>query len=285
MLDIIKSILYGIIEGITEWLPISSTGHMILFDEFVSMDVSEEFFSMFLVVIQLGAILAVIIMFWNKIWPFASKKKNMDPIKDTGVLALFVKARWIMWAKIIVACIPAIAIGVLSLDEVFDELFYNSTCVAIALIVFGIAFIVIETVKKDNKPVCTSIEDITFKQAIIIGLWQLLAAIFPGSSRSGTTIIGSLLLNISRGAAAEFTFLMAVPVMLGASMLKVLKFGFDFSGMEIAILFTGMITAFIVSIFIIRFFLGYIRKHDFKVFGYYRILLGLAVLLYFAFAR
>jgi len=282
MLDIIKSILFGIVEGITEWLPISSTGHMILLNEFVKMDVSEDFFAMFLVVIQLGAILAVIILFWDKIWPFAMSKRNNDPIKNKGLLSYFIKARWVMWGKIIVACIPAIIIGVLSLDDVFDELFYNSTCVALALIVFGIAFIVIEIVKKDSKPTCTSIDDITIKQAIIIGFWQLLAAIFPGASRSGTTIIGSLLLNISRAAAAEFTFLMAVPVMLGASLLKVLKFGFDFSGMEVAILLVGMLTAFVVSVFIIRFFLGYIRKHDFKVFGYYRIVLGILVLLYFA---
>ncbi|MCR5595152.1 MAG: undecaprenyl-diphosphate phosphatase [Lachnospiraceae bacterium] len=282
MTDIIRSIIYGIIEGITEWLPVSSTGHMILLNEFVKMDQSEEFFSMFLVVIQLGAILAVVILFWNKLWPFASKKNNPDPIKPEGILSVFVKPRWIMWVKILIACVPAAIVGVL-FDDMLDELFYNPTCVAIALIAFGIAFIVIESLELKNAGTTTSIDDITYKQALIIGCWQLIAAVFPGTSRSGATIIGALLLGISRGAAAEFTFLLAVPVMLGASLLKVVKFGFDFTGMEIAVLLTGMVTAFIVSIVIIRFLLGYIRKHNFKVFGYYRIVLGLMVFGYFAF--
>jgi len=280
MLDILKAVLYGIVEGITEWLPISSTGHMILLDEFVKLDVSEEFWEMFLVVVQLGAILAVIILFWDKIWPFASAKKNSDPVKEKGILSVFVKARWIMWIKILIACIPAIAIG-LTLDDLFDALFYNPTCVAIALIVFGIAFIVVENLPITKEPKCTSIDDITYGQALAIGFWQLLAAIFPGTSRSGATIVGSLLLGISRAAAAEFTFLLAIPAMLGASLLKLLKFGLQFSGMEIAILFVGMLVAFLVSIVVIRFLLGYIRKHDFKVFGYYRIVLGIAVLVYF----
>ena len=282
MIDILKSILYGIIEGITEWLPVSSTGHMILLDEFIKMDVSEEFFNMFLVVIQLGAILAVVILFWNKIWPFASKKKNPDPVKENGILALFVKSKWIMWIKILVACIPAIIFGLL-LDDIVDAIFYNPLCVALALIVFGIAFIVVETVgtKKDKAKTTSSIEDISFKQAIIIGLWQLVAAVFPGTSRSGATIIGSLLIGITRATAAEFTFLLAIPVMFGASLLKILKFGFAFSGMEIAILLVGMIVAFVVSVVVIRFFMGYIRKHDFKVFGWYRIVLGLLVIGYF----
>lgn len=282
MIDILKSILYGIIEGITEWLPVSSTGHMILLDEFIKMDVSEEFFNMFLVVIQLGAILAVVILFWNKIWPFASKKNNPNPVKENGILALFVKSKWIMWIKILVACIPAIIFGLL-LDDIVDAIFYNPLCVALALIVFGIAFIVVETVgtKKDKAKTTSSIEDISFKQAIIIGLWQLVAAVFPGTSRSGATIIGSLLIGITRATAAEFTFLLAIPVMFGASLLKILKFGFAFSGMEIAILLVGMIVAFVVSVVVIRFFMGYIRKHDFKVFGWYRIVLGLLVIGYF----
>lgn len=282
MLDILKSILFGIVEGITEWLPVSSTGHMILLNEWVKMDVSEEFWEMFLVVIQLGAILAVIILFWNKLWPFASAKKNNDPIKPNGILSIFIRERWVMWVKIVIACIPATIIG-LAFDDVFDALFYNPTCVAIALIVFGIAFLIVESLPVAKTPKVTRIEDITFSQALAIGFWQLLAAIFPGTSRSGSTIVGSLLLGISRGAAAEFTFLLAVPVMLGASFIKILKFGFSFSGMEAAILLSGMLVAFVVSIFVIRFLLGYIRKHNFKVFGYYRIVLGLIVLGYFAF--
>ncbi len=282
MADILRSIVYGIVEGITEWLPISSTGHMILLNEFMKLEQSEEFFSMFLVVIQLGAILAVVIMFWNRLWPFASAKKNPDPAGKSGLLAVCVKPRFIMWFKILIACVPAAIIGVLFDDEL-DELFYNPTCVAIALIVFGIAFIVVESLELKNAGTCTSIDDITYKQALIIGCWQLIAAIFPGTSRSGATIIGALLLGISRGAAAEFTFLLAVPVMLGASLLKLLKFGFSFTGLEAAILLIGMLTAFVVSILIIRFLLGYIRKHNFKVFGYYRIILGLAVFGYFAF--
>lgn len=281
MLDILKSILYGIVEGITEWLPVSSTGHMILLDEIVKMDVSEEFFSMFLVVIQLGAIVAVIILFWNKIWPFALASKNNDPIKKTGILSIFIKHKWIMWGKILISCIPAVIVGLL-FEDIFDALFYNPVCVAIALIVFGIAFIVVETVNKGKTARVDSLDDITIKQAIIIGLWQVIAAVFPGTSRSGSTIIGSLLCGVSRKAAAEYTFLLAIPVMLGASLLKVLKFGFSFTGMELAILLIGMVTAFLVSVFVIRFLMGYIRKHDFKLFGWYRIVLGIVVIVYFA---
>ncbi len=276
MLDIIKAIIYGIVEGITEWLPVSSTGHMILLNEFVKLDVSEDFFSMFLVVIQLGAILAVIILFWNKLWPFAMPKNNPDPVKKNGVLSVCIASRWKLWIRILIACIPAAIIGIL-FDDVLDELFYNPTCVAIMLILFGIAFIVIESINIPVKNDIQNVEDITIKQSLIIGIWQVIAAVFPGTSRSGATITGSLLMGIPRAVAAEFTFLLAVPVMLGASLLKILKFGFHFTGMEIAILFTGMITAFVISIFVIRFFLGYIRKHDFKIFGYYRIILGLIV--------
>jgi len=285
-MDILKSIIYGIVEGITEWLPVSSTGHMILLNEIVSMDVSEEFFSMFLVVIQLGAILAVVILFWNKLWPFATKEKNTDPIKERGILSIFIKSRWIMWGKILIACIPAAVVGVL-FDDVFDALFYNPICVSIALIAFGIIFIVVENINKKSgkEPTTNSIEEISIKQALIIGCWQLLAAIFPGTSRSGSTIIGSLLCGISRSAAAEFTFLLAVPVMLGASLLKIVKFGLVFSTMEAIILLVGMITAFVVSIVIIRFLMGYIRKHDFKVFGWYRIVLGIIVIAFFLFFR
>ena len=280
MKDILYAILYGIVEGITAWLPVSSTGHMILLNELIGLDVSEEFFSMFLVVIQLGAILAVIILFWNKLWPFARPSDNNDPVGNNGILSACVRTRWIMWGKILVACVPAAIVGVL-FDDVLDRLFYNPVCVAIALIVFGIAFLVVESLNLPVQSGCKTIDDITFKQALIIGVWQLIAAIFPGTSRSGSTIIGSLLLGLPRGVAAEFTFLLAVPVMLGASLLKILKFGFHFTGTEAAILLTGMIVAFLVSIFVIRFLLGYIRRHNFKIFGYYRIILGLIVFGFF----
>lgn len=271
MLEILKAILFGIVEGITEWLPISSTGHMILLDEFVKLDVSPEFWEMFLVVIQLGAILAVVLLFWNKIFPFDLKKK--PHVK---------KDIFILWFKILVACIPAAVIG-LAFDDVFDALFYNPWCVAIALIVFGIAFILIENRNKNATPHITELGQITYKTALIIGVFQLLAAIFPGTSRSGATIIGALLIGVSRTVAAEFTFFLAIPVMLGASLLKILKFGFAFSGMELTILFVGMAVAFLVSVIVIKFLMGYIKKHDFKVFGWYRIVLGAIVLLYFMF--
>lgn len=271
MLEILKAILFGIVEGITEWLPISSTGHMILLDEFVKLDVSEEFWEMFLVVIQLGAILAVVILFWNKIFPFDLKKK---PHVKKDIFSL--------WFKILVACIPAAVIG-LAFDDVFDALFYNPWCVAIALIVFGIAFILIENRNKNNKPHITELGQITYKTALMIGVFQLIAAVFPGTSRSGATIVGALLIGVSRTVAAEFTFFLAIPVMLGASLLKLLKFGFTFSGMELTILFVGMVVAFLVSVIVIKFLMGYIKKHDFKVFGWYRIVLGVIVLLYFMF--
>lgn len=269
--EILKSILFGIIEGITEWLPISSTGHMILLNEFVTLDVSPEFWEMFLVVIQLGAILAVVLLFWNKIFPFRFKEK---PVIQKDIFSL--------WFKIIVACVPAAVIG-LAFDDVLDALFYNPWCVAIALIVFGIAFIVIENKNKNASPKITELRDITYQTALMIGVFQLLAAVFPGTSRSGATIVGALLIGVSRTVAAEFTFFLAIPVMFGASLLKIVKFGFDFTGTEAAILLTGMVSAFIVSVVVIRFLMGYIKKHDFKVFGWYRIVLGAAVLLYFAF--
>ena len=277
MIDILKSILFGIVEGITEWLPISSTGHMILLNEYVTMNVSAEFWEMFLVVIQLGAILAVVLLFWNKIWPFG-KKTNDDPVAKEGLLSYCKKDIWILWFKILVACVPAAIVGIL-FDDVFDALFYNPTCVAIALIVFGIAFLVIETRNKDKEPTVKSSEALTYKHAALIGIFQLLAAIFPGTSRSGATIVGALLLGVSRTVAAEFTFFLAIPVMFGASLLKLVKFGLAFSGMEVCILAVGMITAFVVSVLVIRFLMEYIKKHDFKVFGYYRIILGILVLI------
>lgn len=270
-MEILKAILFGIIEGITEWLPISSTGHMILLNEFVTLDVSPEFWEMFLVVIQLGAILAVVLLFWNKIFPFQFKDK---PVIRKDIFTL--------WFKILAACIPAAVIG-LAFDDVLDALFYNPWCVAIALIVFGVAFIVIENRNKNASPKITALSEITYQTAFLIGVFQLLAAVFPGTSRSGATIVGALLIGVSRTVAAEFTFFLAIPVMLGASLLKIVKFGFEFTSMEAAILVTGMVSAFVVSVIVIRFLMGYIKKHDFKVFGWYRIVLGAAVLMYFAF--
>ena len=287
--EILKSILYGIVEGITEWLPISSTGHLILVEEFFPFkQVSEGFFGMFDVVIQLGAILAVVVLFWNKIWPFY-KKGNLKTVegglkrsgKDPAVagIALSMEAFW-MWVKIIVACLPAAVIGVL-FDDVFDALFYNPVCVALALIVFGVAFIVIENWNKGRSPKINMLSEITYTTALLIGFFQLLAAVFPGTSRSGATIVGALLIGVSRTVAAEFTFFLAIPVMFGASLLKIVKFGFAFTGLELGLLLIGTLVSFVVSLAVLKFLMGYIKKHDFKVFGWYRIALGVLVLLYF----
>ena len=274
MLEIIKAIFFGIVEGITEWLPISSTGHMILLNELVKLDVSQEFYDMFQVVIQLGAIIAVVILFWKQIWPVKKEKEKLT--LDKNILSL--------WGKILVACIPAAIIGLL-FDEVFEKLFYNYVCVAIALIVFGIAFIIIENKNKGKNSKINSLKELTYNTVFLIGIFQLIAAIFPGTSRSGATIVGALLLGVSRTVAAEFTFFLAIPVMFGASLLKLVKFSFAFSGMELAILLVGMVVAFITSMFIIKFLMSYIKKHDFKVFGWYRIVLGIIVLLYFVFTQ
>ena len=278
-LDIVKSIIFGIIEGITEWLPISSTGHLILAEQFIKFEnVSPEFWSMFQVVIQLGAIFAVILIYFKKIWPFTKNKEKA--IKPKGILSFFDKNIMNLWGKILVACIPAAIIGIL-FDEIFEELFYNPTCIAIALIVFGVAFIVVENWNKNKRGGKDKNSEITYKDALIIGIFQLLAAIFPGTSRSGATIIGGLLIGLSRANAAEFTFYLAIPTMLGASLLKVLKFGLAFTTAEIVMLVIGMLVSFIISMFVIKFLMNYIKKHDFKVFGYYRIILGIIVLLYF----
>lgn len=288
--EIIKALLFGIVEGITEWLPVSSTGHMILLNEFVKLNVSEEFWSMFLVVIQLGAILAVVLIFWNTIWPFALAK-NTDFSKNLGRRGFWNQKYWslgpvavkmeiiINWFKVVVACLPAIVFVLLDLDDICDQYFYNAVGVSIALIVFGVAFIAIETRNAGTKAVVMEMADVSWKMAALIGVFQLLAAAFPGTSRSGATIIGALLIGISRKAASEFTFILAIPVMLGASLLELLDFGFDISAMELVILLVGMISAFLVSIFVIKFLLSYIRRHDFKVFGWYRIVLGIVVLL------
>lgn len=279
MLEFFKAVLFGIVEGITEWLPISSTGHMILLDEFVKLDVTPEFWEMFLVVIQLGAILAVVVLFWNQIWPFG-KKNNRSPVARKGLLSYCKKDIWQMWFKIIAACVPAAVVGLL-FDEFFESLFYNGFCVAIALIVFGVGFIIIENNNKGKRAKINSLSEITYQTALIIGIFQLIAAIFPGTSRSGATILGALLIGVSRTVAAEFTFFLAIPVMLGASLLKMVKFGFAFTGNELMILVTGMVSAFVVSVIVIKFLMGYIKKHDFKIFGWYRIVLGAVVLLYF----
>lgn len=271
LIEILKAVLFGIVEGITEWLPISSTGHMILVDQFVHLNVSADFYKMFEVVIQLGAIMAVVVLFWNKLWPF--HMKNEKPAWKDGSLS--------MWLKIIVAVIPAAIIGVL-FDDKIDELFYHPVPVAIALIVVGVLFIVVETIMKGKKPSIRNIGQITYKAAVIIGLFQVLAAVFPGTSRSGATIIGALLIGVSRATAAEFTFFLAVPVMFGASLLKVIKYiaaGVAMTGSELVILVIGTLVAFIVSVFVIKFLMSYIKKHDFKVFGWYRIVLGILVLL------
>ncbi len=277
MLEIIKAILFGIVEGITEWLPISSTGHMILLDQFVKLDVSEEFYSMFQVVIQLGAILAVVLIFWNKIWPFG-KKNNEAPLSQSGVGAWIKKDIFVLWFHILVSCVPAAIVGVLW-DDLFEELFYNPVCVALALIVFGVAFIIVETKHSGKNAKITTVADITYTTAFLIGMFQLIAAIFPGTSRSGATIVGALIIGVARTVAAEYTFYLAIPVMLGASLLKLVKFGLSFTAMEAAILLIGMVVAFAVSMFVIKFLMDYIKKHDFKVFGWYRIILGIIVLI------
>ena len=269
IIEIIKAVLFGVVEGITEWLPISSTGHMILLNEFVTLNVSEEFWEMFLVVIQLGAIMAVVLLFWNKIFPF-----------HFGERPVIQKDIFVLWFKIATACIPAVLIG-MPFDDFFEAHFYNYVCVAIALIVFGVLFLVVENRNKRFLPKVTELSQMTYRMAFIIGIWQLAAAVFPGTSRSGATIVGALLLGVSRTAAAEFTFFLAIPVMFGASILKLAKSGFSFSGGEWMILAVGMAVAFVVSVMVIRFLMGYIKKHDFKVFGWYRIGLGILVLGYF----
>ncbi len=280
MLEVIKAIIYGIVEGTTEWLPISSTGHLILVESLIPFQgTSENFFGMFDVVIQLGAILAVVLLFWKQIWPFALSPKEREG--KTGIASFIKMDIMTLWFKILVSCVPAAVIGIL-FDDVFEELFYNPVCIAIALIVFGIAFIVIETWNKGRSSKINSLTELTYQTALLIGVFQLIAAVFPGTSRSGATIVGALLIGVSRTVAAEYTFFLAIPVMFGASLLKVLKFGFDFTALELMLLLIGTAVAFVVSIFILRFLMGYIKKHDFKVFGWYRIVLGIVVLLYFA---
>lgn len=290
-IELLKVIFLGIVEGITEWLPISSTGHMILVDEFLKLNVTEEFKNLFFVVIQLGAILAVVVLYWGKLWPFyireIPKRTQMDlnkqPAVTRGILTFVEKFcdkdKWILWFKILVACLPTIVIA-LPFNDWIEEKFNNYVVVAIALIVYGVLFILIENYNKRRRPTCTNLEDLSFKTAFLIGVFQVLSVI-PGTSRSGSTIIGGILVGTSRTVAAEFTFFLGIPVMFGASLLKLLKFGFAFTGAELVILAVGMIVAFVVSILAIKFLIGYIKKHDFKVFGWYRIVLGILVLGYF----
>lgn len=292
LIEWLKVILLGIVEGITEWLPISSTGHLILVNEFVHLEQSDAFMEMFDVVIQLGAILAVVVIFWDKLWPFHTKKNAPKESwfihkAEGGMILRFQKFcdnychmdKIVLWFKIVVACIPAAVLG-LTLDDWIDEHFYNATVVAIALIVYGIIFILIENYNKKRKPRVKTLETLSFKDAILIGLFQVLSLI-PGTSRSGSTIIGGILIGTSREIAAEFTFFLAIPVMFGASLVKLKKFGLSFTGTELSVLLVGMVVAFGVSVFAIKFLMGYIKKHDFKAFGWYRIALGILVLLYF----
>ena len=271
-IEIIKSLLYGIVEGITEWLPISSTGHLILLGEFVKFEnVSDGFMEMFEVVIQLGAILAVAVMFWRKIWPFSKKGEICGIIK---------RDKFMLWLKIIVACMPAAVIGVL-FDDYIDALFYNGITVGIMLVVVGIAFILVERRNRGASAAVTSIDELSVRQAFGIGIFQLVSAILPGTSRSGSTILGGLMLGVDRTTAAEFTFFLGIPVMFGASLLKIVKFGFAFTASEAVILALGMLSAFAVSMVCIRFLMDYIKRHDFKVFGVYRIVVGVLMLAYF----
>ena len=279
MFELIKAVIYGIVEGITEWLPISSTGHLILVEQLIPFEkTSEGFFDMFDVVIQLGAILAVVLLFWKQIWPFALTKKSRQG--QTDIMSYLKKDIWVLWFKILVSCVPAAVIGLL-FDDVFNALFYNPVSVSLALIIFGVAFILIENWNKNRRPKVTKLSEITYQTALMIGVFQVIAAIFPGTSRSGATIVGALLIGVSRTVAAEYTFFLAIPVMFGASLLKVVKFGSAFTSMEFALLVAGMVVSFVVSVFVLRFLMEYIKKHDFKVFGWYRIVLGIVVLIYF----
>ena len=261
LIEMLKVILLGIVEGITEWLPISSTGHMILVDEFIKLNVPKDFMEMFLVVIQLGAILAVCVIYFHKLNPFSPKKSAKEKRETVDI-----------WGKVIVGCLPA------------DALFYNAPTVAFTLILYGILFIIVENYNKHREPQVGELSDLTYKIAVIIGCFQVLALI-PGTSRSGATIIGAMILGTSRFVAAEYSFFLSIPVMFGASFLKLVKYGFHYTGMEVTILVVGMLVAFIVSIVAIKFLLGYIKKNDFKAFGVYRIVLGIVVAAYFLYVK
>lgn len=275
ILELLKTILLGVVEGITEWLPISSTGHMILLDEFIKLNVSDAFKEMFMVVIQLSAILAVVVLYFHKLNPFSPKKSAVQK-----------KETWSLWAKVLVASIPAGVVGLL-FDDTLDSLFYNYQTVSVTLILYGVLFIAVEYLNRSRRPAIRTLDALSYKTVLWIGVFQMLALI-PGTSRSGATIIGAMLLGASRAVAAEFTFFLAIPAMLGASLLKIAKFfietGFGMTGGEIGILLTGMAVAFIVSVLAIQFLMRFIKKNDFKPFGWYRIALGVLVLLYFLIA-
>lgn len=268
MLDVLKVIIFGIVEGITEWLPISSTGHLIILEELLKLNQSEAFFEMFQVVIQLGAVLAVVVIYFHKLNPFSPKKTQNQKMMT-----------WQIWIKVLIGCIPAGVIGLL-FDNLIDKWLYHWYVVAITLILYGILFIVVENYQKERKPKVTRMSQLSVPMILIIGVFQMLALI-PGTSRSGATIVGALMIGVSRSLAAEYTFFLAIPVMFGASLVKLVKFGFDFTVMQAVLLILGMAVSFAVSIVAIKFLMSYIRKNDFKVFGYYRIVLGIVVLLYF----
>ena len=271
-IELIKTVILGIVEGLTEWLPISSTGHMILVDEFMRLNVEKNFMDMFLVVIQLGAIMAVVVLNFERLNPFSSWKSKNEKSKTFS-----------LWYKVIFACIPAAVIG-LSLNKYMEEHFMNAHVVAFTLILYGVLFILVENYNKNRTPRITDLDSLDYKTAFIIGLFQVLSLV-PGTSRSGSTIIGGLLFGVSRYVAAEFTFFLASPVMFGASFLKLVKFGLNYTGAEVIIMLVGMVVAFVVSIVSIKFLLRYIKNNDFKIFGWYRIILGILVLVYFYFGK
>lgn len=279
ILELLKAMLFGLVEGITEWLPVSSTGHMILLNEFVPLNVSDDFYALFEVVIQLGAALAVLILFFDRVWPFG-RRNNRHPLAERGALSWVKRDKLEMWFKIVIACIPAIIVGVF-FDDALEDLFYGPICVAVMLIVVGAAFIIVENWRYGKRPAIRSIARLDYRTAAVIGLFQMIAAIFPGTSRSGATIVGALMLGVSRRVGVEFTFYLAIPVMFGASLLKIVKFDDALAVNEWAILITGMLVAFAVSMLVIRKLLNYIKTHDFKAIGWYRIALGSLVLIYF----
>lgn len=268
MLDVLKVILLGIVEGITEWLPVSSTGHLILVGNVLKLGLSDAFMEMFNVVIQLGAIMAVVVLYFHKLNPFSPKKTQKQKLLT-----------WQMWIKVLIACVPAAVVGLL-FDDILDKIFYKPLPVAVMLIVYGVLFIIVENRNEGRKPAVRRISELDIKMLLWIGAFQMLALI-PGTSRSGATIVGALIIGVSREVAAEFTFFLAIPVMFGASLLKLVKFGFAFTSTEFVILIVGVVVSFVVSILAIKFLMGYIKKHDFKVFGWYRIILGILVLGYF----
>ena len=268
MLDILKAIIFGIVEGITEWLPISSTGHLIIMEELLKLDQGDAFFEMFQVVIQLGAILAVVVLYFHKLNPFSPTKTQKQKLMT-----------WQIWIKVVIGCLPAGVIGIL-FDDLIDKVFYHWYVVALTLIIYGVLFIVVENYQKGKEPRAAKFSQLSIQMVLIIGVFQMLAMI-PGTSRSGATIVGALMIGVSRSLAAEYTFFLAIPVMFGASLLKLVKFGFAFTGMQVAVLLVGMVVSFGVSIVAIKFLMSYIKKNDFKVFGYYRIVLGVLVFLFF----